>query len=376
MNPDHKIPFGDLSRQLGTIREEINEAVSSTLESGWFVLGKAGEKFESEFAGYVGTRYGVGVGSGTEALHLALVAVGVRPGDEVITVANTCVPTVSAISFAGATPALVDCDPVSYNLDPDKLEATITKKTRAIMPVHLYGQAADIDPIISIARKHDIPVVEDCAQAHGTEYKGKKAGTYGDVAAFSFYPSKNLGAYGDGGAVLTNDSSLAERLRMLRNYGQEKRYYHSIKGFNSRLDEIQAAILSVKLKHLDSWNARRREIASIYGSLIGNPVIRLPREMPYGKHIYHLYPIRTQHRDELQSFLSSNGIQTVIHYPIPIHLQKSYSDLGKSKGSFPQAEAHGNEELSLPMFPELADEEVKFISETLNRFTPSGRTAS
>ncbi len=348
-----RIPFGDLGRQLSTMREEIDAAIGSTLQSGWFILGKAGEKFEAEFAEYIGVRHCIGVGSGTEALHLALVAVGVGPGDEVITVANTCVPTVSAISFAGATPALVDCDPSSYNIDPTKLETAITNKTRAIMPVHLYGQAADMDPIISTARRHGIPVVEDCAQAHGTEYKGRKTGTFGDIAAFSFYPSKNLGAYGDGGAVLTNDDALADRLRMLRNYGQEKRYYHSIKGFNSRLDEIQAAILSVKLKHLDNWNKRRREIASMYGTLITNPLIRKPREMEYGRHIYHLYPIRVSRRDELQNYLDSNGIQTVIHYPIPVHLQKSYADLGKRKGSYPEAETHGNEELSLPMFPEL-----------------------
>jgi dTDP-4-amino-4,6-dideoxygalactose transaminase len=370
------IPFGDLSRQLAAIREEIDGAIAATLRSGWFVLGKAGEKFESEFAAYIGTRYAGGVGSGTEALHLALVAVGVKPGDEVITVANTCVPTVSAISFAGAVPALVDCDNESYNLDPGKLEAAITKKTRAIMPVHLYGQAADMDPIMSVAEKHGLPVVEDCAQSHGTEYKGKKTGTIGDIAAFSFYPSKNLGAYGDGGAILTNDGSLAERVRMLRNYGQEKRYYHSIKGFNSRLDELQAAILSVKLKHLDRWNARRREIAALYGSMIKNPLIRLPREMSYGKHVYHLYPVRTRHRDELQNFLSSNGIQTVIHYPIPVHLQKSYADLGKARGSFPQAEAHGDEELSLPMFPELTDDEVRYICETLNGFSTPDAVAS
>ncbi len=376
MKPDHKIPFGDLSRQLRTIRGEIDDAISSILHSGWFVLGKAGEQFEREFAEYIGAGHAVGVGSGTEALHLAIVAVGVRPGDEVITVANTCVPTVSAISFAGAVPVLVDCDPVSYNLDPAKLEAAITERTRAIIPVHLYGQSADLEPIISVAKKHNIPVVEDCAQAHGTEYKGKKAGTYGQVAAFSFYPSKNLGAYGDGGAVLTNDPSLAERLRMLRNYGQEKRYYHSIKGFNSRLDEIQAAILSVKLRHLDSWNERRRKIASMYGTLIRNPLIRVPQEMSYGKHVYHLYPIRTRHRDAVQSFLASRGIQTVIHYPIPIHLQKSYADLGKPEGSYSESEAHGNEELSLPMFPELTDEEVEFISETLNDFTASDDAAS
>ncbi len=370
MPVNYKIPFGDLSRQLGQIRAEIDTAIDETLKSGWFVLGKAGEKFEIEFTKYIGAKYGVGVGSGTEALHLALLAVGVEPGDEVITVANTCIPTVSAISFANATPVLVDSDPLSYNLDPRKLEAAITDKTRAIMPVHLYGQAADLDPMVSIAKKHGIRIVEDCAQAHGTEYKGMKAGTIGDVAAFSFYPSKNLGAYGDAGMVVTNDQEIADRLRMLRNYGQEKRYYHSIKGFNSRLDEIQAAILSVKLRHLASWNDRRREIARMYSSLIKNPHVHVPQEMTYGKHVYHLYPIRTKYRDALQTFLASSGIQTLIHYPIPVHLQKSYSDLGKPKGSFPEAEAHASEELSLPMFPELTNDEVINISETVNRFEP------
>jgi dTDP-4-amino-4,6-dideoxygalactose transaminase len=364
-----KIPFGGLNRQLVQIHNEIEAAIEKILKSGWFVLGKAGEAFEQEFADYVGAKHGIGVGSGTEALHLALLAVGVKPNDEVITVANTCVPTVSAISFAGAIPVLVDSDQASYTLDPKKLEAAVTKKTRVVMPVHLYGQAADLKPILSIATQHGIRVVEDCAQAHGTEYNGKLVGTFGDVGAFSFYPSKNLGAFGDGGMVVTNNDQIAENLRMLRNYGQVKRYYHSIKGFNSRLDEIQAAILSVKLKYLDVWNKRRREIASMYNSLIQNPNIQLPREMSYGKHVYHLYAVRTKLRDELQKFLSANGIQTLIHYPVPIHLQESYADLGKKKGSYPEAEAHGNEELSLPMFPELTDDEVKYICEIVNRFS-------
>lgn len=366
-----KIPFGDLSRQLASIYKEIETAIEKTLKSGWFVLGKAGETFEQEFADYIGAKHGIGVGSGTEALHLALLAVGVQQHDEVITAANTCVPTISAISFAGATPVLVDSSPESYTIDPQKIEKAVTKRSRVIMPVHLYGQAADLKPILSVAVKRGMSVVEDCAQAHGTEYEGKRVGVFGDVGAFSFYPSKNLGAYGDGGIVVTNNDQLAERLRMLRNYGQKKRYYHSIKGFNSRLDEIQAAILSVKLKHLDAWNTRRREIAEMYNSMIQHSDIKCPHEMSYGKHVYHLYPIRTKHRNELQQFLLDNGIQTLIHYPIPIHLQESYADLGKKKGSYPEAEAHCDEELSLPLFPELTDNEVKYICETINRFAPS-----
>lgn len=363
------IPAGDLKRQVSGLQPDLDAVIHATLESGWFVLGKRMEQFEDEFARYCGARFGVGVGSGTEAIHIALRALGAGGGDEVITVANTCVPTVSGVSFANATPVLVDCHPHSYTMDPDRLETAISPQTKVIMPVHLYGQSADMDPILDIARRRGIWVLEDCAQAHGTEYKGKKAGTLGDAAAFSFYPSKNLGAFGDAGMVLTSDEELARKMRMIRNYGQERRYYHSIKGFNSRLDDLQAAILSLKLPRLDGWNARRRAIAAMYAGGISNPLVRLPEEMPYGRHVYHLYPIRTAHRAALQEHLAARGIGTLIHYPVPIHLQESYADLGKPRGSFPESEAHADEELSLPMYPELTDDEVGTVCTALNEFT-------
>lgn len=364
-----EVPFGDLRRQYQAIRSEIDAAVRRVLERGWFVLGQEVQNFEREFAEYLGARHAIGVGSGTEALHLALLAIGVGPGDEVITVANTCVPTASAISLAGAKPALVDVDPASFNLDPTRLEAAITPKTRAIIPVHLYGQAADMDPILEIARRHNIAVIEDAAQGHGATYRGKKLGTIGHIGCFSFYPSKNLGAYGDGGAIVTNDDQLAERARMLRNYGEHRRYFHKIKGSNSRLDEIQAAILRVKLRHLDAWNRRRRQIAELYNREITNPLIKKPTEMSYGTHNYHLYVIRCERRDELQQHLADRGVKTLIHYPIPIHLQEAYSDLNYRKGDYPVAEKCAEEVLSLPIFPELSDQEAHYVASCVNSFS-------
>lgn len=369
--PGTIVPFGDLSREFDAFGGEVLSAVTATLSAGRFILGDRLRSFEKAFADYCGARRAVGVGSGTEALHLALIAVGVRPGDEVVTVANTCVPTVSAISFAGATPVLVDIDPVSYTMDPNALESALTPRTRAIVPVHLYGQAADLDPLVAVARRHRIAVVEDCAQAHGTLYKGRHVGTFGDCGAFSFYPSKNLGAYGDAGAVVSNNEDLADKIIMLRNYGERERYHHTIKGFNSRLDDLQAAILSLKLPYLDAWNDRRREIADQYRTLIKNPHVTLPLELLYGKHVYHLFAIRSRHRDRLQSHLKQRGIQTLIHYPIPIHLQQSYADLGNQRGSFPRSESHADEELSLPMFPSLTDSEVRQVCAAVNNFDPS-----
>lgn len=360
------VPFGDLRRQYQTIRGEIDAAVQRVLDRGWFVLGEEVEQFEQEFAAYLGARHVVGVGSGTEAIHLALVAAGVKPGDEVITAANTCVPTISAVSFAGATPVLVDAEPAGYNIDPAGIESRITSKTRAILPVHLYGQAADMDPILEIGRRRGIPVIEDAAQGHGATYRGKKLGTLGVAGCFSFYPSKNLGAYGDGGAVATDDDELAVSLRRLRNYGEERRYFHKKKGFNSRLDEVQAAILRVKLAYLDDWNDRRREIATLYDRQITADHVVRPAERLYGRHVYHLYVIRSERRDELQRRLADAGIMTLIHYPVPIHLQESYHDLGKVLGDYPVAESLGKEVLSLPMFPELADEEICYVARTVN----------
>jgi dTDP-4-amino-4,6-dideoxygalactose transaminase len=363
-----KVPFGDLRRQYLAMRQEIDEAVQRVFERGWFILGVEGENFEREFASYIGVKHAVGVGSGTEAIHLALRAVGVEAGDEVITVPNTCVPTVSGIWAAGALPVLVDVDERSFTLDPKHLEAAITPKTRAILPVHLYGQAADLEPIMEIARRHNIKVIEDAAQAHGATYKNRKLGSIADAAAFSFYPSKNLGANGDGGAVTTNDDEIAERLKRLRNYGQEKRYFHTTKGTNSRLDEVQAAILSAKLKHLDGWNQRRKEIARVYDEGITHPLIQKPEQMAYAQHNFHLYVIRCRKREALQSYLNDKGVVTLIHYPVPIHLQEAYSDLQKTSGDYEVSEMLAQQILSLPIFPELTYDEALYVVDCINSF--------
>ncbi len=370
------IVFGDLRREYEELSAEIDAAIRGVCRNGWFVLGKKVEEFEAAFAGYIGGGVSaVGVGSGTEALHLSLVAAGVGNGDRVITVPNTAVPTVSAISLAGAIPLLVDIDPGSYCMDPVQLSEVVKKEKRrlgrrlkAIVPVHLYGQSASMEPILEIAKEFELKVIEDACQAHGAMYRGRKVGSFGDYAAFSFYPSKNLGAYGDGGMVLTKDPGEARKLKMLRNYGQGKRYYHATKGFNSRLDELQAAILLAKMKYLDVWNARRREIASFYTDHIRSPLIAKPREMAYGMHVFHLYVVRHPRRADLQTFLEKEGVQTMIHYPIPIHLQEAYADLGHGAGSFPAAERCAAEILSLPIYPQLRDDEVRQIVERIDRF--------
>lgn len=370
------IPFGDLSREYNELSDEIQQAIKNVCQSGWFILGKNVSEFETAFAQYIGDKtFAVAVGSGTEALHLSLVAAGVQHGDYVITTPNTAVPTVSAISLAGATPLFVDVCKHSFNMDPVVLHSTIKrqkqklgKKLKAVIPVHLYGQSTDMDLIIGVAREFGLKVIEDACHAHGAEYKGCKVGSLGDYAAFSFYPSKNLGAYGDGGIILTKDADEAQKLRMLRNYGQEKRYYHKIIGFNSRLDDLQAAILTVKIKYLDKWNNRRRQIADIYTSSITNSAIVKPVEMPYNRHVFHLYVIRHPQRDSLQSYLESNGVKTVIHYPIPIHLQQAYSFLGLVEGCFPVAEKLAKEILSLPIFPQLENAEVQKIAQLINEY--------
>jgi len=365
------IPLFDLKDQYNAIKVEINEAVARILESGWFILGQEVEAFEEEFAAYCSLSHGIGVGSGTEALHLALLACGVGPGDEVITVPHTAVATVAAIELTGARPVFVDIDPASYTIVPDQLESRITAQTRAVVPVHLYGQAADLDPILEIAQRHGLTVVEDCAQAHGAEYKGRRVGSFGRVACFSFYPTKNLGAYGDGGMVVTDDEALAQKVRLLRQYGWEKRYVSSLRGLNSRLDEIQAAILRVKLRHLDEWNEARRARARLYGELLADSGVTTPTEMDYGRHVYHLYVVRCPHRarrDELKSYLAEHGVGTAIHYPVPIHLQEAYLDLGYRRGDFPVTEACADEILSLPMYPELWEDEVREISELVKGY--------
>ena len=360
-----QIPFGDLKRQYQSLREPIDQATAGVYASGWFVLGKHIEAFEAEFANYCGAKYAVGVGSGTEALHLALVACGVEYSDEVITVANTCVPTISAISFAGATPVLVDIDEQTFTINSALIEERITEKTKVIMPVHLYGQCADMDAILAIAQKHNLYVIEDCAQSQGAMYKGRMAGPMGDIGAFSFYPSKNLGAFGDGGLVLTNNHQLAQKLTKLRNYGQEKRYFHSIKGFNSRLDELQAALLSVKLPYLDRWNQRRREIAKLYNDAFMPIGINCPQEIGDRFHVYHLYVLRVPQRDRFQKLLADVGISTVIHYPIPIHQQESYQELADQSQLLSITEKLAEQIVSIPIYPELTNNEVDHIIDSV-----------
>lgn len=352
------INFIDLKKQYLSIRKEIDESIKRVLESGYFVLGKELESFEKNFASYCNKEYGIGVGNGTDAIFLSLKAIGIREEDEVITTPNTAIPTVAAIVACGAIPRFVDIKE-DYLIDVEKIEKAITKKTKAIIPVHLYGNSCNIDKILEIAEKHDIFVIEDCCQSHGAEYKGKKV-PIGKIGCFSFYPSKNLGCYGDGGMIVTSEKEIAEKLKLLRNYGQEDRYHASINGYNSRLDELQAGILNAKLKHLNEWNERRREIAKMYNNGLKNSV-KIPIENEYGKHVYHLYVIRSKNRDLLIEHLKKKGIISLIHYPIPLHLQKAYSYLGYKEGNFPVAETISKEIVSLPCYPELTNEEVEEV---------------
>lgn len=356
------IPFGDLKLQYQALKVELDESIRSVLESGWFVLGKNVVAFENEFAAYCGAALAIGVGNGTDALQLALMACDIGPGDEVITVPNSATFTALAISAVGARPVFVDIDPDTYNMDPHKLEAALGPHTKAILPVHLYGQPADMDPILDLARKHNLFVIEDAAQAHGALYRGQRAGTLGDIGCFSFYPSKNLGAFGDGGLVTTNRPEIADRVRMLRHGGQKSRYDHQLLGINSRLDEMQAAILRVKLPYLDKWNDRRRHIAALYTALLGDSEVEPPMAMPHAKHIYHLYVIRCKERNALQQYLAEHGVGTAIHYPTPIHLQGAYRFLNLGRGAFPTAERYAEQVLSLPIYPELTDTKVREIA--------------
>jgi dTDP-4-amino-4,6-dideoxygalactose transaminase len=342
-------------------KDDIDAAISRVLSKGWYILGEEVKAFEAEFAAFIGAAHAVGVGSGTEALHLALRACGIGQGDEVITVSHTAVATVSAIELAGATPVLVDIEPDFYTLDPASLEAAITPRTKAIIPVHLYGQPADLEPIMEIARRHEVRVIEDCAQAHGAKYKGRRVGSYGDMACFSFYPTKNLGALGDGGMVVTSNQELAERAFLLRQYGWADRYVSSITGWNSRLDELQAAILRVKLPHLDSDNASRKRLANTYDETLSALGLTLPRERPSTEHVYHLYVIRSSERDELQSFLKSRGVGALIHYPVPVHLQPAYQSRLSGSDKLPETERAAREVLSLPIYPELDDSQLQKV---------------
>lgn len=349
-------------------KTEITSAISKVMEKGWYISGEECKSFESEFADYVGVEFGIGVGSGTEALHVALKACGVEKGDEVITVAHTAVATISAIELAGAIPVLVDIDPDFYTMDPSKIERVLTPKTKAIVPVHLYGQPADMVPIMDIARHNKLKVVEDCAQAHGAIYHGRRVGSWGDVACFSFYPTKNLGALGDGGMVVTNDGEIARQARLLREYGWVDRYVSEISGWNSRLDELQAAILRVKLRTLDKDNEARVNLAAKYDQLLEKAGIILPKKRERANHVYHLYVVRSSKRDEMQKYLKENGIGTLIHYPVPVHVQPAY--LGRLKGSDDLVVTEGiaREVLSLPMYPELQENEVKTIANFIQKY--------
>ncbi len=359
------IPFVDLQAQYEAIGEQTRQAIDRVLNRAWYILGEELDAFESEFAAFLETDHCVGVGSGTDAIHLALRALGVGEGAEVITAANTCVPTVAGIASTGARPRLVDIDPDTFTLDPDALAEAITEDTKAIVPVHLYGHPCDMDPILEVARNHGLKVVEDCAQAHGATYKGKRCGTFGEAAAFSFYPSKNLGAYGDGGAVVTADEEVAATLKKLRNYGEEQRYTHTLGGFNSRLDEIQAAVLRAKLPHLGEWTNSRRHLASLYTEALLDSSVEPPEEAPWAEHCYHIFAIRSANRNQLAGHLRTQDVGYQIHYPIPIHLQPAYLGLGYAPGTFPHAEKACAEVLSLPIYPELPDESIGQIAKVI-----------
>jgi dTDP-4-amino-4,6-dideoxygalactose transaminase len=360
------IPFVDLKAQYHSIKPEIDAAILNILESSQFVLGKEVAAFEDEFAAYCQAKNAVCVNSGTSALHLALLAAGIGPGDEVITIPFTFVATVAAIVYAGARPVFVDVNPRSFTMDVDQIEKAITPKTKAILPVHLYGQAADMDPILEIAHRRGLLVIEDAAQAHGTEYKGHRVGSIGDLGCFSFYPGKNLGAYGEGGAVVTDNPEYVRTIRMLRDWGAEKKYQHVLKGYNYRMEGFQGAILRVKLRYLEDWTQKRREKATLYNQLLAESRVRTPVEMPYARHVYHVYAIRTSERETLQQGLQAKGIQTGIHYPIPVHLLPAYADLGYHAGDFPCSEEAASQVLSLPMFAELSDEQVEQVATELS----------
>jgi dTDP-4-amino-4,6-dideoxygalactose transaminase len=356
------IPLLDLRTQYESIRSEIEPAVLGVLERCQYVLGPEVEAFEGEFAEYCGAKHGIGVNSGTSALHMALLAAGVGPGDEVVTTPFTFVATVAAILYSGARPVLADIDPVSLTLDPERFEAAITERTRAVIPVHIHGHPADMDPIVEIAARRGIVVIEDAAQAHGAAYHGRPAGSLGDIACFSFYPGKNLGACGEGGMVVTDDPDVARRVRMLRDWGQEKKYEHVMKGFNARLEGVQGAALRVKLRHLEAWTEARRERAALYDRLLAGAAVTTPAQLPWARHVYHVYAVRHPDRAALQAALSEREIQSGIHYPQPVHLLAGYRDLGYSEGDFPVSERAAAETLSLPMYPELPLEWVEEVA--------------
>jgi dTDP-4-amino-4,6-dideoxygalactose transaminase len=359
------VPSLDLKTQYQSIKPEIDAAIARVLDSGQFVLGSEVAAFEQEFATYCGAGECVALNSGTSALHLALLAAGIGPGDEVITVPFTFVASVAAIVYAGARPVLVDIDPRSFTMDPAAIESAITPRTKVILPVHLYGQPAGMGPITEIARRHRLVVIEDAAQAHGAKYKGRPVGSLADMACFSFYPGKNLGAYGEGGGVTTSNPGYARTIRMLRDWGQDHKYHHVLRGFNYRMEAFQGAVLRVKLRHLERWNEARRAIVGKYNQLLAGSGVERPTEIPWTRHVYHLYTLRTDDRDNLQEALQGKGIQTGIHYGVPVHLQPAYANLGYPRHAFPESEKAAKEVLSLPLYPEMTDDQIESVSQAL-----------
>src|SRR6185437_12763670 len=362
------IPYFDLPAQIRSLRKDLDAAIARTIDNHTFCLGPDVIQFEKDFAKYLGAEHCIGFNSGTSALHIAMLLLGGGPGDEVITTPFTFVATSWAISYVGAKPVYVDIDDATFNLDPKLIERAITPRTRAIMPVHLYGHPCDIDPILEIARRHKLPLVEDAAQAAGATYKGKMAGTFGEMSCFSFYPGKNLGAFGEGGALVTNDAQFAARARSLREHGSTVRYHHDEVGYNYRMEGIQGAVLGVKLKHLAKWNERRRAVSKIYTELLSETPLQLPREAAYAQSARHIYVVRHPRRDELKKHLEANGIGCALHYPVPVHLQKCYASLGYNAGDFPVAEKAARECLSLPTYPELTDRQLQRVTDVIKSF--------
>jgi dTDP-4-amino-4,6-dideoxygalactose transaminase len=365
-----KVPYLDLKAQYHSIKPEIDAAVTSVLESSQFVLGAEVASFEREFAAYCGASDCIALNSGTSALHLALLAAGIGPGDEVITVPFTFVASIAAVLYAGARPVLVDIDPRTFTIDPVAVEKALSPRTKAIMPVHLYGQPADMDSIMEIARASNLTVIEDAAQAHGAKYKGRPAGSIGDLGCFSFYPTKNLGAYGEGGAVITNNPKYALTIRRLRDWGQDGKYHHVLRGYNYRMEGLQGAILRVKLRYLDAWTEARRAHAARYDELLADSGLDLPIEMPWARHVYHAYTVRSEDREGLRSALQSEGIQTGVHYAIPAHMQPAYADLGYAHGAFPHSERASQQVLSLPLYPELSEDAINQVASAVEKATP------
>lgn len=369
------VPFVDLKAQYASIRTEVNAAIQGVLDSAQFALGSEVAALEEEYAKYCRTTHAVGVNSGTSALHLALLAAGVKPGDEVITVPFTFVATVAAIHYCHARAVLVDIDPRYFNMDPNRVEAAISKRTKVILPVHLYGQPADMDPLRDIACRHGLTLIEDAAQAHGAEYKLRRTGSFGEMACFSFYPGKNLGAYGEAGMVVTHSDEHARTLRMLRDWGAERKYEHVLKGYNYRMDGIQGAVLRVKMRHIETWTEARRAHAALYDTLLAGCGVVTPQVMPSTRHVYHIYAIRTKQRRKWIDAMQAQGIQTGIHYPYPVHLLPAYADLGYAAGDFPHSEQAANEVLSLPMYAELTTSQCRQVAQALGELARSSQDA-